>query len=152
MTIAVRTTCPYCGVGCGVLATPDGHGGAAIAGDPDHPANYGRLCSKGSALGETLDLGTRLLYPMIHGQRASWDVALDTIANGLRQVIETHGPSAVAIYLSGQLLTEDYYVPNKFMKGFVGTSNVRYQFAALHVLLGRGPQESLWHRYGAGLL
>ena len=124
MTIAVRTTCPYCGVGCGVLATPDGRGGATIAGDPDHPANYGRLCSKGSALGETLDLGTRLLYPMVHGQRASWDEALDTIAGGLRQVIETHGPSAVALYLSGQLLTEDYYVPNKFMKGFVGTSNV----------------------------
>jgi assimilatory nitrate reductase catalytic subunit len=107
-----------------VLATPDGKGGAAIAGDPDHPANFGRLCSKGSALGETLDLGTRLLYPMIHGQRASWDAALDHIADGLRRVIDEHGPSAVALYLSGQLLTEDYYVPNKFMKGFVGTSNV----------------------------
>ena len=124
MTVAVRTTCPYCGVGCGVLATPDGRGGAAIAGDPDHPANFGRLCSKGSALGETVDLDTRLLSPTIHGQRASWDAALDHVAAGLRQTIERHGPQAVALYLSGQLLTEDYYVPNKFMKGFVGSSNV----------------------------
>ncbi|MDR3460957.1 MAG: molybdopterin-dependent oxidoreductase [Beijerinckiaceae bacterium] len=124
MTIAVRTTCPYCGVGCGVLATPDGVGGATIAGDPDHPANFGRLCSKGSALGETLDLGTRLLHPMIHGQQASWDEALDHIAEGFRDAIDRHGPSSVALYLSGQLLTEDYYVPNKFMKGFVGSANV----------------------------
>jgi assimilatory nitrate reductase catalytic subunit len=124
LTIAVKTTCPYCGVGCGVLATPDGLGGAAIAGDPDHPANFGRLCSKGSALGETLDLGTRLLHPMIHGQRATWDAALDHVADGFKQAIETHGPGSVALYLSGQLLTEDYYVPNKFMKGFVGSSNV----------------------------
>jgi assimilatory nitrate reductase catalytic subunit len=124
VTIAVRTTCPYCGVGCGVLATPDGAGGAAIAGDPDHPANFGRLCSKGSALGETLDLGTRLLHPMIHGKQASWDEALDHIADGFRRAIDQYGPSSVALYLSGQLLTEDYYVPNKFMKGFVGSSNV----------------------------
>ena len=85
MTIAVRTTCPYCGVGCGVLATPDRAGGAAIAGDPDHPANFGRLCSKGSALGETLGLGTRLLHPMIHRKRASWDEALEHIAGGFRR-------------------------------------------------------------------
>ena len=124
MTIAVRTTCPYCGVGCGVLATPDGKGGATIAGDPSHPANFGRLCSKGSALGETLDLGTRLLHPMIGGERASWDAALDHVAEGFRRAIDQHGPDSVALYLSGQLLTEDYYVPNKFMKGFVGSANV----------------------------
>ena len=65
MPPVVRTTCPYCGVGCGVLASPDGQGGAMISGDPDHPANFGRLCSKGSALGETLALDTRLLHPML---------------------------------------------------------------------------------------
>ena len=124
MTVAVRTTCPYCGVGCGVLATPDGLGGAAIAGDPTHPANFGRLCSKGSALGETLGLETRLLHPIVHGARASWDEALDVVAGGFRGIIDRHGPSAVAIYLSGQLLTEDYYVPNKLMKGFIGSGNV----------------------------
>jgi len=59
---ATKTTCPYCGVGCGVLATPDGSGAAAISGDPDHPANFGRLCSKGAALGETLALDGRLLH------------------------------------------------------------------------------------------
>jgi assimilatory nitrate reductase catalytic subunit len=125
---AVRTTCPYCGVGCGVLAKPDSHGGAVIAGDPDHPANFGRLCSKGSALGETLGLETRLLHPMVrHGGtlvRTSWDQALDQVANGFSRIVERHGPDSVAFYLSGQLLTEDYYVANKLMKGFIGSANV----------------------------
>ena len=124
MGVAVKTTCPYCGVGCGVLATPDGLGGASIAGDPEHPANFGRLCSKGSALGETLDHATRLLYPVVDGARVSMDAALDHVATGFRRVIDRHGPGAVAIYLSGQLLTEDYYVPNKLMKGFLGSANV----------------------------
>ncbi len=125
---AVRTTCPYCGVGCGVLAKPDGRGGAIIAGDSDHPANFGRLCSKGSALGETLGLGTRLLHPMLRDNgvmvRASWDRALDAVAGGFAKTIAQHGPDSVAFYLSGQLLTEDYYVANKLMKGFIGTANV----------------------------
>ncbi|MGI8569895.1 MAG: nitrite reductase small subunit NirD [Methylocella sp.] len=120
----VQTTCPYCGVGCGVVATPDGAGGAAIAGDKSHPANFGRLCSKGSALGETLGLETRLLHPMVDGAYGTWDEALDRIAGGLRRTIERHGPDAVAFYLSGQLLTEDYYVANKLMKGFIGSANV----------------------------
>ncbi len=121
---SVRTTCPYCGVGCGVIATPDGEGGAAIEGDLEHPSNFGRLCSKGAALGETLGLETRLLHPMIHGRAASWDVALDYIATHLAHIIERYGPDAVAFYLSGQLLTEDYYVANKLMKGFIGSANV----------------------------
>jgi assimilatory nitrate reductase catalytic subunit len=121
---AVRTTCPYCGVGCGVLARPDGQGGVAIEGDPDHPANKGRLCSKGSALGETVDLSGRLLHPIVHGRRATWDEALDAVADGFGRVAKEHGPDATAFYLSGQLLTEDYYVANKLMKGFVGTANV----------------------------
>lgn len=126
---ATRTTCPYCGVGCGVLATPDGSGGAAIAGDPEHPANFGRLCSKGSALGETLGLETRLLHPMMRGadgalRRTGWDEALDRVAEGFATAIRRHGPDSVAFYLSGQLLTEDYYVANKLMKGFIGSANV----------------------------
>jgi assimilatory nitrate reductase catalytic subunit len=125
----VRTTCPYCGVGCGVLASPDGMGGATIAGDPEHPANFGRLCSKGSALGETLGLESRLLHPMARGAdgdmaRIGWGAALDHIANTFRQTIEKHGPDSVALYLSGQLLTEDYYAANKLAKGFLGTANV----------------------------
>lgn len=125
----VRTTCPYCGVGCGVLAMPDGKGAAAIAGDPAHPANLGRLCSKGSALGETLGLGSRVLHPLKRNvaggyDRVSWDVALDAVADGLKGIIAQHGPEAVAFYLSGQLLTEDYYVANKLMKGFIGSPHV----------------------------
>lgn len=125
-----RTTCPYCGVGCGVLAASDGRGGAAIAGDPDHPANLGRLCSKGSALGETLTLESRLLHPMIRCgkegvmERVAWSDALDHVAHRLKHIIARDGAGAVAFYLSGQLLTEDYYVANKLMKGFIGSANV----------------------------
>jgi assimilatory nitrate reductase catalytic subunit len=126
---ATRTTCPYCGVGCGVLATPDDRGGAAISGDPEHPANFGRLCSKGSALGETLGHEGRLLYPMIRCgkgvmERVAWTDALDHVAHRFRHIVARDGPGAVAFYLSGQLLTEDYYVANKLMKGFIGSANV----------------------------
>ncbi len=121
---ATRTTCAYCGVGCGVIATPDGQGGATIAGDPDHPANFGRLCSKGSALGETLGLDGRLLAPQVGGVEASWDAALDLVADRFRETIAEHGPDSVAFYVSGQFLTEDYYVANKLMKGFIGSANI----------------------------
>jgi assimilatory nitrate reductase catalytic subunit len=112
-----------------VLATPDGGGGAAIAGDGEHPANFGRLCSKGSALGETLSLEDRLLHPMIRCskgtmERVAWTDALDHVAHRLKHIVARDGPGAVAFYLSGQLLTEDYYVANKLMKGFVGSANV----------------------------
>ncbi len=126
---AVRTTCPYCGVGCGLLATPDGAGGASISGDPAHPANFGQLCAKGSALGETLALDQRLLHPMMRRPdgllaRVSWEEALDDVAKRLQAIVDRDGPDAVAFYLSGQLLTEDYYVANKLMKGFIGSANV----------------------------
>jgi assimilatory nitrate reductase catalytic subunit len=124
MTAAVRTTCPYCGVGCGVLAKPRADGIVDITGDPDHPANEGRLCSKGAALGDTLSAQDRLLYPSIEGRRASWDEALTHVADRFTQIIREHGPDAVAFYVSGQLLTEDYYVANKLMKGFIGTANI----------------------------
>jgi assimilatory nitrate reductase catalytic subunit len=120
---AVRTTCPYCGVGCGVIAEPTG-GTVQVRGDYDHPANRGALCSKGSALGETVGLQGRLLQPRVNGVDTGWDPALDTVAQGFRRVIERHGPDAVALYVSGQMLTEDYYVANKFMKGFVGSANI----------------------------
>ena len=125
---SVRTACPYCGVGCGVLATPNESGGVAIAGDPMHPANFGALCSKGAALGETLGLDGRLLHPMVRRDgelvRADWPTAIGRVAEGFNRVVSQHGPEAVAFYLSGQLLTEDYYVANKLMKGFIGSANV----------------------------
>jgi assimilatory nitrate reductase catalytic subunit len=121
---AICTTCPYCGVGCGVIARRRGDGGADISGDPDHPANFGRLCSKGSALGETLSLEGRLLFPMVHGGRTSWDDALSLVAWRFADAIREHGPDSVAFYVSGQILTEDYYVANKLMKGFIGSANI----------------------------
>ena len=133
MPTSTQTTCPYCGVGCGVRATLQPDGQIGIAGDETHPANLGRLCVKGAALGETLGLDGRLLYPKMreHGaagpdslQRVSWDQALDRVADGFRQIIEQHGPDAVALYVSGQFLTEDYYVANKLMKGYIGSANI----------------------------
>ncbi|MDQ4061814.1 MAG: nitrate reductase, partial [Pseudomonadota bacterium] len=120
MADAVRTTCPYCGVGCGIAAQTQG----TIAGDAAHPANLGRLWSKGAALGETLGLEGRLLEPLIAGRPASWGEALDLVARRLTETAALHGPDAVAFYVSGQLLTEDYYVANKLMKGFIGSGNI----------------------------
>jgi assimilatory nitrate reductase catalytic subunit len=120
----VRTTCPYCGVGCGVLAEVKPDGAIAVRGDPEHPANFGRLCSKGSALGETVGLDGRLLAPTIHGRLAGWDEALDLVATTFSKTVAEHGPDSVAFYVSGQLLTEDYYVANKLMKGFIGSANI----------------------------
>jgi assimilatory nitrate reductase catalytic subunit len=121
---AIRTTCAYCGVGCGIRATVTGERSVRIEGDPDHPANRGRLCSKGTHLGETVGLEGRLLTPMIGKRRASWDKALDLVAKRFRDTIAQHGPDSVAFYVSGQLLTEDYYVANKLMKGFIGSANI----------------------------
>ncbi|WP_224826305.1 nitrate reductase [Cognatishimia sp. MH4019] len=115
-----RTTCPYCGVGCGVLAGADG----TIKGDPEHPANFGRLCSKGAALGQTIDLEGRLLAPQIDGSGASWDDALRLTADKFSAAIRDYGPDSVAFYVSGQILTEDYYLANKLMKGFIGSANI----------------------------
>ncbi len=116
----IRTTCPYCGVGCGLIVAVDG----SLSGDPDHPANHGRLCSKGAALADTLASDGRLLYPQIADRNASWDEALDLVAATFKQTIAEHGPDAVALYVSGQFLTEDYYVANKLMKGFIGSANI----------------------------
>ncbi len=120
----VKTTCPYCGVGCGVLARRNEEGTVTISGDPTHPANFGRLCSKGVALGETLDLESRLLTPEVNGASATWNEALSLVAERFSAAIDEHGPESVAFYVSGQLLTEDYYVANKLMKGFIGSANI----------------------------
>ena len=116
---AVRTTCPYCGVGCGVTVT-DG-----VGGDTAHPANFGRLCSKGAALKDTVCEEKRLVSPTIEGREAGWDETLDLDrVRAFKSVIAEHGPEAVAFYVSGQFLTEDYYVANKLMKGFFGVANI----------------------------
>ena len=119
-----RTTCPYCGVGCGVLAKREAGGTVTIKGDPDHPANFGKLCSKGMTLGETFGLEQRLLRPRIGTVDVSWGEATKLVATKLSEAIRDHGPESVAFYVSGQFLTEDYYVANKLMKGFFGSANI----------------------------
>ncbi|MGZ8165867.1 MAG: molybdopterin-dependent oxidoreductase [Methylobacter sp.] len=122
---SVQTTCPYCGVGCGIDALVDEQNHRVeVTGTPSHPANFGRLCSKGSALGDTVELKGRLLQPKVYGLDTSWTEALDLVAGSFITTIEKYGPDAVAIYGSGQLLTEDYYVANKLMKGFIGSGNM----------------------------
>jgi assimilatory nitrate reductase catalytic subunit len=125
--MTVRTTCPYCGVGCGVKATLT-DGVVGIAGDASHAANRGLLCVKGSALGETVSLDGRLLAPAMRQDgvlvEATWDDALDRVASTFHNIIAEHGPDAVAFYVSGQLLTEDYYIANKLMKGYIGSANI----------------------------
>lgn len=118
------TTCPYCGVGCGLNIQTLEDRIVSVSGDDAHPANKGRICIKGAHLADARIEDERLLYPSIGGRRVSWMTAIDKVARGFQQVIEQHGPDAVALYLSGQLLTEDYYVANKLMKGFIGSANV----------------------------
>ncbi len=126
----VRTTCPYCGVGCGVIAETDGQTILAVRGDPEHPANFGRLCSKGSSLHRTLLPQGRLLTPLLRRARTEarrpvdWEETYTELVERFATTIERHGPNAVAFYLSGQLLTEDYYVFNKLAKGLIGSNNV----------------------------
>lgn len=119
-----KSTCPYCGVGCGIEAKLNSEGQLDIRGDKEHPSNFGRLCSKGMALGETVIPDGRLLYPSISGIRTDWNTALDHVAKSFQQTIKEYGPDSVAFYVSGQLLTEDYYVANKLMKGFIGSGNI----------------------------
>jgi assimilatory nitrate reductase catalytic subunit len=130
----VQTTCPYCGVGCGMKVTPHEASPRSISGiesyqvtvigDKSHPANKGRLCVKGSSAGETVDFDGRMFAPQVNGKEVSWDSALNTVADAFKNIIKEHGSDAVAFYVSGQLLTEDYYVANKLMKGFMGSANI----------------------------
>jgi len=125
-----KSTCCYCGVGCGVIIHSDNNKIVDVKGDPDHPANFGRLCTKGATLHLTAKLDNRLLYPEMRTSRAtqrqtsSWDESLDFVADKFAETIKKHGPDSVAFYISGQLLTEDYYVFNKLAKGLIGTNNV----------------------------
>ena len=134
-TKIVNTTCPYCGVGCGVTATVQQTAvgqKVSVMGDVDHPSNFGKLCIKGSNLADTIGLQTRVLQPMlgrktsIDNQRKTtdWETAIHLIANKFQQCIDDYGRDSIAFYVSGQLLTEDYYVVNKFVKGYLGTANI----------------------------
>ncbi|MGF1824873.1 nitrate reductase [Vibrio splendidus] len=124
----IKSTCAYCGVGCGIEARPTALGKLEVRGDKEHPSNYGKLCTKGIALGETVTPLGRLTQPThIQNQQKhelAWDDATQLVADRFNQTIEEFGPDSVAFYVSGQLLTEDYYVANKLMKGFMGSGNI----------------------------
>jgi assimilatory nitrate reductase catalytic subunit len=126
----VKSVCCYCGVGCGLLLESEAGKIVSVRGDPDHPANFGRLCTKGATLAQTALTDYRLLAPELRlertmpRRRADWNEALDWAATRFADIIRTHGPDSVAFYISGQLLTEDYYVFNKLAKGLIGTNNV----------------------------
>jgi assimilatory nitrate reductase catalytic subunit len=130
MKTEVKSTCCYCGVGCGVLIETEDGAITGLRGDPDHPANRGRLCTKGATLNQTANPTYRLQFPELRAQRGqpglrqSWNQALDTAAERFAETIRRHGPDSVAFYISGQLMTEDYYVFNKLAKGLIGTNNV----------------------------
>ena len=125
-----KSTCCYCGVGCGVIIEHDGARISGVRGDPDHPANFGRLCTKGATLHLSSAPDARAKFPVLRAardaqrSRVDWNVALDHAAEKFANIIREHGPDAVAFYISGQLLTEDYYVFNKLAKGLIGTNNV----------------------------
>ncbi len=131
MAESFKTTCCYCGVGCGIVVSKDRNGKLLVEGDKDHPVNKGMLCSKGMNLHYTvMDTSDRLLYPEIRynkhqpRQRVTWEQAIERTAAVFKTLIRKYGPDSVAIYASGQCLTEEYYVLNKLMKGFIGSNNM----------------------------
>ncbi len=128
---AYKSTCSYCGVGCGIVVKKDTRGRLKVEGDPDHPVNRGMLCSKGMNLHYVVqDQSDRLLYPEMRWgrnhplERVNWDTAMDRAAAVFKSIIQKHGPDSVAFYVSGQCLTEEYYLVNKLVKGFIGTNNL----------------------------
>jgi ferredoxin-nitrate reductase len=127
----IKTTCSYCGVGCGIIVKKDINNKVFVEGDKEHPVNKGMLCSKGMNLHYVAnDTSDRILYPEMRWsrshprERVSWDTALDRAANVFKSIIKKHGPDSVAFYVSGQSLTEEYYIANKLTKGFLGTNNI----------------------------
>jgi assimilatory nitrate reductase catalytic subunit len=134
MARETRSTCPYCGVGCGVIIQSQGNQITGVRGDPEHPANRGRLCTKGQTLhlsaAPLIQQQRRLQQPLRRAARGeplnpvTWDDALDDVADRLANIVQEHGPDAIGLYVSGQLLTEDYYVFNKLAKGLLGTNNI----------------------------
>ena len=128
--LQTKSTCCYCGVGCGVVIESEGARITGVRGDPDHPANFGKLCTKGSTLHLTMEPTARLSHPLLRTTRSAertqvaWERALDYAAERFSAIIREHGPDSVAFYVSGQLLTEDYYVFNKLAKGLIGTNNI----------------------------
>lgn len=153
-----RSTCPYCGVGCGVVIEHDGQQITGVRGDPEHPANFGRLCTKGTNLHLTASpvvlQHQRLREPFKRATRGAapqaltWDDANREIADRLLAIRATHGPEAIGLYISGQLLTEDYHAFNKLARAVIGTPHIDSN-SALHELRGGGLQAVAGRRCAA---
>lgn len=127
----IKSTCSYCGVGCGIVAGVNSQNKVQVEGDPDHPVNAGMLCSKGMNLHYVVnDTSDRILYPEMRWsrshprERVTWNDALDRAAGVFKSLIQKYGPNSVGFYISGQCLTEEYYIANKLTKGFLGTNNI----------------------------
>lgn len=120
----VKTTYPFCGSGCGLLARQNDDGTFSVRGAPDHPASFGRLCSKSAALDNVAGSANRLLIPQINGRECGWDEAIEGAASIFSEAIAEHGPDSVAFILQGNMHTETYYVANKLMKDFIGSANI----------------------------
>ncbi|AOW20351.1 nitrate reductase [Urechidicola croceus] len=126
-----KSTCSYCGVGCGIIVNKDSKGNLSVKGDPDYPVNKGMLCSKGMNLNYVVqNTSDRILHPEMRWSRnhpmeqVSWDSALDRASAVFKSIIKKHGPDSVGFYVSGQCTTEEYYIINKLTKGFIGTNNI----------------------------
>ena len=148
----IKTTCPYCGVGCGVLAEVAANGDVAVRGDPDHPANFGRLCSKGAALAETIDLDDRLLYPHVHGARTDWDAALDLVAGKFNETIRDARPGLGRLLCLGPVAHRGLLRRQQADERLHRLGQHRYQFAPVHGVVRRRTQARLRLRHGARLL
>jgi ferredoxin-nitrate reductase len=126
-----KSTCSYCGVGCGILLKKYPDGRITTEGDPDHPVNRGKLCSKGLHLNHVLaDQSDRIKTPVMRWSRnhpmqeVSWDQAFERMAAVFKATINRFGPDKIGIYVSGQCLTEEYYLINKLAKGFLRTNHI----------------------------
>src|SRR5438067_13539956 len=122
----VKTVCPYCGVGCGIIATTDGSRMLKVRGDPNHPANFGKLCPKGASVAQTVHVTSRLRYPMLRAGKelsiVSTETAIEHVARELNRILQQHGPGAIGFYTSGQLTTEAQYLTGKFARGYLRTN------------------------------
>lgn len=126
-----KTICSYCGVGCGIEVAVDAKGTITVEGDESYPVNKGMLCSKGRNLNYVAqDTSDRILHPEMRWsrnhplQKVTWDTAFERAAAVFKSIIAKHGPDSVGFYVSGQCLTEEYYLANKITKGFIGTNNI----------------------------
>lgn len=126
----VKTVCPYCGVGCGMQLHVTDNRVVKVSGNSSHPANFGKLCTKGLTCASAIDAPGRLDSAFIRPdrdrppERIDLGVAITHSAKRIREIVDRHGPDAMAFYVSGQMSLEAQYLINKLSKGFLRTNNI----------------------------